>query len=242
MSSSATPQGPLLQVASLRFGWDSRSAPLLDIEALSLAAGESLFVCGPSGCGKSSLLGLLGGVHLPQQGSIRLLGRDLVSLGRQQRDRLRGDHIGFIFQQFNLIPYLSVEDNVLLPCRFSARRTERARQLDADPRRSAQRLLDRLGLDPALARRQAMELSVGQQQRVAAARALIGCPELLIADEPTSALDGDSQHAFLELLSEESRRARSALLFVSHDRSLASRFDRCLELQPPVRSAPGSRS
>ena len=202
MSGLATPQGPLLQVASLRFGWDSRSAPLLDIEALNLAAGESLFVCGPSGCGKSSLLGLLGGVHLPQQGSIRLLGHDLVSLGRQQRDRLRGDHIGFIFQQFNLIPYLSVEDNVLLPCRFSARRAERARQLDADPRRSAQRLLDRLGLDPALARRQAMELSVGQQQRVAAARALIGGPELLIADEPTSALDADSQHAFLELLSD----------------------------------------
>lgn len=241
MSGLATPQGPLLQVASLRFGWDSRSAPLLDIEALNLAAGESLFVCGPSGCGKSSLLGLLGGVHLPQQGSIRLLGHDLVSLGRQQRDRLRGDHIGFIFQQFNLIPYLSVEDNVLLPCRFSARRAERARQLDADPRRSAQRLLDRLGLDPALARRQAMELSVGQQQRVAAARALIGGPELLIADEPTSALDADSQHAFLELLSEESRRARSALLFVSHDRALASRFDRCLELQPLARSAPGSR-
>jgi putative ABC transport system ATP-binding protein len=201
-----------------------------------------MFVCGPSGCGKSSLLGLLGGVHLPQQGSIRLLGRDLVTLGRQQRDRLRGDHIGFIFQQFNLIPYLSVEDNVLLPCRFSARRAERARQLDADPLRSAHRLLDSLGLAPALARRQAMELSVGQQQRVAAARALIGCPELLIADEPTSALDSDSQHAFLELLSEESRRARSALLFVSHDRSLASRFDRCLELQPLARSVKGSSS
>jgi len=235
-------EGPLLQVDSLRFGWNASSAPLLDIEALSLAAGESLFVCGPSGCGKSSLLGLLGGVHLPQQGRIRLLGRELVSLGRQQRDRLRGDHIGFIFQQFNLIPYLSVEDNVLLPCRFSAQRAERARQLDADPRRSAQRLLERLGLHPALARRRAMELSVGQQQRVAAARALIGSPELLIADEPTSALDGDSQQAFLELLSEESRRARSALLFVSHDRSLASRFDRCLELQPPARSAPGGRS
>lgn len=241
MSGSKTAAG-LLQVESLRFGWNARSAPLLDIEALSLAAGESLFVCGPSGCGKSSLLGLLGGVHLPQQGSIRLLGRDLVRLGRQQRDRLRGDHIGFVFQQFNLIPYLSVEDNVLLPCRFSARRAERARQLDADPRRSAQRLLERLGLDPTLARRRAMELSVGQQQRVAAARALIGNPELLIADEPTSALDGDSQQAFLELLAEESRRARSALLFVSHDRSLASRFDRCLELQPPVSSAQGSRS
>lgn len=242
MSGGATPEEPLLQVTALRFGWDSRSAPLLDIEALSLTAGESLFVGGPSGCGKSSLLGLLGGVHLPQQGSIRLLGRDLVSLGRQQRDRLRGDHIGFIFQQFNLIPYLSVEDNVLLPCRFSARRAERARQLDADPLRSAHRLLDSLGLAPALARRQAMELSVGQQQRVAAARALIGCPELLIADEPTSALDSDSQHAFLELLAAESRRARSALLFVSHDRSLASRFDRCLELQPLAHSTRGDRS
>ena len=233
MSGSKT-AASLLQVESLRFGWKASSAPLLEIEALSLAAGESLFVCGPSGCGKSSLLGLLGGVHLPQQGHIRLLGRDLVSLGRQQRDRLRGDHVGFIFQQFNLIPYLSVEENVLLPCRFSERRAERARELDADPRRSARRLLDRLGLDPALARRRAMELSVGQQQRVAAARALIGSPELLIADEPTSALDADSQHAFLELLAEESRRARSALLFVSHDRSLASRFERNLELQPPV--------
>ena len=137
--------------------------------------------------GKSTLLGLLGGVAVPQAGRIELLGQDLAQLGSHARDRFRADHIGFLFQQFNLLPWLSAIDNVLLPCTFSARRKRRA---EPDPRAAAATLLTQLDLDPTLWNRPAAELSVGQQQRVAAARALIGRPEILIADEPTSAQIG----------------------------------------------------
>ena len=166
---------PLLSIEDLRFSWQPGKA-LLDLAELRLSAGESLFLRGPSGSGKSTLLNLVGGVLSAQSGSIRLLGHALETLKPAQRDRLRADHIGFVFQQFNLLPYLDAIDNVTLPCGFSRRRAERA---GADPRAQAQTLLERLQLDVAsLAGRPAAELSVGQQQRVAAARALIGMPVL----------------------------------------------------------------
>lgn len=217
----------LLSIEELRFSWQP-DTPLLDLASLELAAGESLYLRGPSGSGKSTLLNLVGGVLAAQSGSIRLLGHALETLAPARRDRLRADHIGFVFQQFNLLPYLDAVDNVTLPCSFSRRRAERA---GADPRAQARVLLERLRLDVAhLVGRPAVELSVGQQQRVAAARALIGAPELVIADEPTSALDADSRDGFLSLLFDECRRAGAALLFVSHDRSLEARFDRSLDL------------
>jgi putative ABC transport system ATP-binding protein len=227
---------PLLKVRSLHFGWQLKQPPLLNIDALDLSRGESLFIYGPSGCGKSSLLGLLGGVLSPQHGSVSVLGQNFSAMRGQQRDRFRVDHSGFIFQQFNLIPYLDVIDNVLLPCRFSQRRATRASASDGSPVRSAMRLLEALGLEATQAGRKTVDLSVGQQQRVAAARALIGSPELIIADEPTSALDGDAQHAFLSLLFGECARVASTLVFVSHDRSLAQRFDRHIDL--PALSRP----
>ena len=227
---------PLLSIEDLRFSWQPGKA-LLDLAELRLSAGESLFLRGPSGSGKSTLLNLVGGVLSAQSGSIRLLGHALETLKPAQRDRLRADHIGFVFQQFNLLPYLDAIDNVTLPCGFSRRRAERA---GADTRAQAQTLLERLQLDVAsLAGRPAAELSVGQQQRVAAARALIGMPELVIADEPTSALDADSRDGFLSLLFDECRRAGAALLFVSHDRSLESRFDRSLDLVAVNRAGSG---
>jgi putative ABC transport system ATP-binding protein len=185
-----------------------------------------VLVHGPSGSGKSTLLGLLGGVLLPQHGVVRVLDTELTRLGAISRDRFRADHIGFIFQQFNLIPYLSVVDNVLLPCRFSRRRRERAQAGGNTLREEAARLLDHLDMPGSLRGREVTRLSVGQQQRVAAARALIGRPEILIADEPTSALDADRQAAFLELLLDECIDERSTLLFVSHDRRLAPSFTR----------------
>jgi putative ABC transport system ATP-binding protein len=168
----------------------------------------------------------LAGVLLPRTGDLRILGQSLPQLSGAARDRFRADHIGLIFQQFNLIPYLSVLDNVLLPCRFSARRRERA----GAPKAAAERLLAHLDLDAALWHRAATALSVGQQQRVAAARALIGAPELLIADEPTSALDAERQTAFLDLLTRECAATGAALVFVSHDHRLAGRFSRTLAL------------
>lgn len=221
---------PLLQVSDLQFAWPGQPL-LLDIPAFSLQAGERLFLKGPSGSGKTTLLGLLGGVHQPQQGAITLLGQSLRQLSALRRDRFRADHTGYLFQQFNLLPYLSVLDNVTLPCRFSSLRRERALRQQPDLNTAAEHLLRELGLSNAtLHQRSAGALSIGQQQRVAAARALIGSPELVIADEPTSALDADSRDAFLKLLFDECAQMGSSLLFVSHDTSLATRFDRALSL------------
>jgi putative ABC transport system ATP-binding protein len=154
------------------------------------------------------------------------MGRPWSALGGAARDRLRADHVGYIFQQFNLLPYLSVLDNVRLPCRFSARRAQRA----GDPTAQAQALLEQVGLPRDHWRRRADELSVGQQQRVAAARALIGTPELVIADEPTSSLDATLRDSFMAVLLAQCRAAGSTLVFVSHDERLAAAFDRRLSL------------
>ncbi len=220
----------LLRIENLRFRWADDADFCLDIPFFEAQAGERIFLHGPSGSGKSTLLGLLGGVLVPQRGRLQLLGNELTQLRPAARDRFRADHVGFLFQLFNLIPYLSVVDNVLLSCRFSARRLARATTAGNSPTAEAQRLLTQLDLDPALHARQVTRLSVGQQQRVAAARALIGQPEVVIADEPTSALDAERQGAFLELLRDECERSGSTLLFVSHDRRLAAGFDRELSL------------
>ena len=226
---------PVVALHALRFRWAPDRPLVLDLPELRLERGEAVFLRGPSGSGKTTLLGIVGGVLRPESGRVELLGTDLGALGGAARDRFRADHVGFVFQLFNLLPYLDVVDNVLLPCRFSRRRREAA---GADPRAEALRLLDQLGLGDATARaRDATELSVGQQQRVAVARALIGRPSLVIADEPTSALDADARDAFLALLEQECRRADAALLFVSHDGALAGRFDRALDLPTLNRAA-----
>ena len=216
---------PAVLVRDLRFAWP-RQAPLLDIAALDVAAGERLLLSGPSGSGKSTLLGLVTGILSGASGECRVLGENMVTLSPEARDRLRADRLGYIFQSFNLVPYLSVLDNVLLPCRLSARRAAAAGQ----PREAARALLASLGLEAARFRSKVTDLSVGQQQRVAAARALIGAPDLIIADEPTSALDEPRKHAFLDLLLAEAGKAGAAVLFVSHDPTLADRFDREIRL------------
>ena len=220
---------PIIELSNLRFAWP-RQATLLEIDEFRLEPEHSVFLKGPSGSGKTTLLGLLGGVQLPDSGSIRLLGQDLSQLSASARDRFRVDHSGFIFQQFNLLPFLSVTDNVLLPCQFSKHRKQRAIARHGSIQQAAQALLIQLGLPSELHQQLAGELSIGQQQRVAAARALIGQPKLVIADEPTSALDADSREAFLQLLFAECKAAGASLLFVSHDQSLAKLFDRSLDL------------
>lgn len=213
---------PLLSLENLSFRWPGQDRPCLEIAGFHVAADEQVFIHGESGSGKSTLLNLVAGVLVPQRGRIQALGQELAGLSAAARDRFRVDHMGLIFQQFNLIPYLSVLDNVLLPCRFSRRRRERA----GDARQAAAALLGHLDLAEALWERPATRLSVGQQQRVAAARALIGRPEIVIADEPTSALDAARQAAFLALLRRECAAAQAALLFVSHDQRLAEGFPR----------------
>ena len=215
-----------VELRDVVFRWQDGDAFVLELPELLLATGERLFVHGPSGSGKSTLLNLIGGVVQPARGEVRLLGQPLAALGTAARDAFRAAHTGFIFQQFNLIPYLSVLDNVRLPCRFSPRRAARA----GDETQEARRLLSALDIAAELWTRPANRLSVGQQQRVAAARALLGKPEIIIADEPTSALDAGRQAAFLDLLLAEARAAGSSVLFVSHDLALADHFERTLEL------------
>ena len=227
----------LIELSDLSFSWPGQPV-LLDIPAFRLEPGQSLFLKGPSGSGKTTLLGLLGGVQKADRGTIRLLGQALNELSAGARDRFRVDHTGYIFQQFNLLPFLSVRENVELPCHFSKLRASRAAQRHGSVENAARTLLAHLGLkDPALLERRADALSIGQQQRVAAARALIGQPELVIADEPTSALDADAREAFIQLLFAECREAGASLLFVSHDQSLAPLFDRHLSLSELNRAA-----
>jgi putative ABC transport system ATP-binding protein len=220
----------MIEVQQLRFAWPRSPHDCVAIDTLRVAAGQTLFLHGPSGGGKSTLLGLLAGVLLPRAGSVSLMATSWSALSGARRDAFRADHVGYIFQQFNLLPYLSVQGNVLLPCRFSALRRERAARDAGSPAAAARQLLERIGLHGALWARPAAQLSVGQQQRVAAARALIGQPELVIADEPTSALDAALRDGFMALLLDQCRSAGSTLIFVSHDERLASRFDARLSL------------
>lgn len=228
----------VVELAGVQFGWSPGAAVVVDIEHLHVDRGERVFLRGPSGSGKSTLLSLLAGVATPGAGRLTVLGHQLGALDGAQRDRFRADHIGFIFQMFNLIPYLSVVENVTLPCRFSRRRRDHAMQAGGSVQSEALRLLGHLDMGaPDLLQRPVTDLSVGQQQRVAAARALIGAPELVIADEPTSALDADRRAAFIDLLFRECERGRAALVFVSHDAGLAGRFDRTIEFRDVNRAA-----
>ncbi|WP_036186328.1 ABC transporter ATP-binding protein [Marinimicrobium agarilyticum] len=211
------PSTPAIVLKDVRFSWAQDQSPLFTIPDWGLNRGERLFLYGPSGSGKTSLLNLLAGIILPQNGRVELLGQSMNALSGRARDRFRARHIGVVFQQFNLIPYLSVLDNVGLAAHF-ARDTDRVRERSLE-------LLRRLDLPEAHDHRPASHLSVGQQQRVAVARALISRPEIVLADEPTSALDSDSRAAFMALLLEQVEAVGSTLVFVSHDRSLASDFD-----------------
>jgi len=216
---------PVLQVQGLRFGYDPGQT-LIDIGRFTIRKGESIFLRGPSGSGKSTLLGLIGGVLTPDAGSVTICGQDIADIPPGQRDQIRADHLGIIFQQFNLLPYLSVIQNCVLPCRFSAIRKHRAIDMNGTVEAAALNLVQGLGLSEDYLSRPVGELSVGQQQRVAVARALIGGPDLIIADEPTSALDHNNRDKFIELLNSQREVFGSSLLFVSHDSTLAPHFDR----------------
>jgi len=221
---------PALEIIDLGYSWPGETGAVLRGLSLTLNVGERLFLAGPSGSGKSTLLALIGGLTGAEHGSIRIAGTALEPLSGAARDRVRADHVGVIFQQFNLLPWLDAVSNVRLGCSFSAERRRRASALDGTLGSAAARLLEAMQLPRERWSQRAAALSVGEQQRVAAARALIGGPSLLLADEPTSALDSDRRDAFLDLLFAEAEHAGSAILFVSHDRALRGRFDRALEL------------
>ena len=220
----------MIRIQQLRYRWPSSQRDVLAIETLRIQAGRHVFLWGDSGCGKSTLLGLMAGVLLPQAGRVDVLGQAWKSKSAAQRDSFRADHVGYIFQQFNLLPYLSVLDNVLLPCRFSKRRAQQAIEACGSAAQQAEQLLTHMGLPRTMWQQAANELSVGQQQRVAAARALMGQPDLVIADEPTSALDAARRDQFMQLLRDQCRQHGTTLVFVSHDERLAEGFDEKISL------------
>lgn len=222
----STATAPAVALSDVRFAYKA-GRDVLAIERLTIARGETVFLHGPSGSGKTTLLGLLAGVLQANRGQVRVLGEDFTSMSSGARDAFRARHLGYVFQMFNLIPYLSVKENILLPIRLDAGRRARlgSQSFDAAVREVAGELDIARYLDTPIG-----ELSVGQQQRVAAARALIGHPEVVIADEPTSALDTDRREQFLQLLFRSCEKAQATLVFVSHDHTLMPLFSRIVEL------------
>ncbi|MGD9095698.1 MAG: ABC transporter ATP-binding protein [Chromatiales bacterium] len=211
-------QPPAVRLERLRFDWKKRGPGLLRIDEFLIGRGETLFLYGPSGSGKTTLLNLLAGVLLPSQGSVEILGQDITRMRPYRRDLFRARHIGVIFQQLNLIPYLDVLENVLIASHFAKLDTESSTA-------HADELLETLGMQGHLHKRPT-ELSIGQQQRVAVARALVTRPEILIADEPTSALDSDNREVFMQHMLQMAAENDTTVIFVSHDRGLQEHFDR----------------
>lgn len=221
---------PALTITDVSFAWPGRGGFSLSCSSFEMARGESVLLLGESGSGKSTLLSLICGIVAADRGSVTVDGTDLGALRAGARDRFRAERIGVIFQQFNLLPYARVADNILLPLRFAPERRARAGETAGE----AARLCTALGLPDGVLSLPSGRLSVGQQQRVAVARALIGSPPVIVADEPTSALDAATQDTFLSLLFDQVNKARSSLLMVSHNERLGERFDRVIRLEDIV--------
>ncbi|MCD6433411.1 MAG: ATP-binding cassette domain-containing protein [Sulfurimonas sp.] len=212
----------IIEIDSVIFRYSDDEKNILDIESLCVKEGEHLFLHGKSGSGKTTFLNMLCGIIEPNSGEIKIVTEDITKLSASQKDRFRSDNYGTIFQQFNLLPYLSVEQNIALACQFSKQKSLNVKNVKEEIRN----LLDALDLPLDLLAKSAMTLSVGQQQRVAVARALIGQPKIIIADEPTSALDSDTKDRFMELLFKQLKVQNSTLVFVSHDKTLSSHFSK----------------
>lgn len=217
----------IININNMAFRYSDSLPVVLSIDSFSLQKGEKVFLYGPSGCGKTTFLEILAGVLVPQSGSFSFLGENIVSMKSSDRDQMRAAHIGYIFQSFNLIPYLNVEENIVLPLYLSP---ERRKKIPIkSEKEEIQRICQDLGISELISR-PVSELSVGQQQRVAVARALLGKPEIILADEPTSALDHDHREKFIRLLFDVCKKDGTTVLFVSHDRTLQSLFDRAVSL------------
>ncbi len=212
---------PVLDLTDVTKRYPGADGPLTVLSSVSLrlAAGETLALTGESGSGKSTLLHLAAGLDAPDEGRVILKGHDLSALPDSARARLRGRHAGLVFQQFNLVPSLTVEANVAIQARLAGRH---------DPALDA-RLIERLGLS-SMAARYPEQLSGGQQQRVAIARALAARPDLILADEPTGNLDEATGDAVLDLLLDLVAETGAALLMVTHSERLAARMGRRLSL------------
>lgn len=215
----------LFEIKDLKFKYPSQNSFTLELESFSVSEGERVFVRGRSGSGKSTLLNLLAGVLTAPLGSLFYKDVDFSTYSSAKRDQLRAREMGVVFQQFNLLPFLNAEENVLLPFVFTDMKDS-----EAQVKSRAQELFEHLKLSSDLLQKPVNELSVGQQQRVAVVRALIHKPRLILADEPTSSLDTETRDDFIQLLLNESRSIGAAVIFVSHDPSLEKHFEKTLHL------------
>lgn len=214
----------MVEVVDLVFGYGAAGFRL-EVPHFHAAAGERVALIGPSGSGKTTFLQLLAGIRVPARGRAVVGGSDLGRLSAAQRRRLRLTSIGLVFQEFELLEYLSVLDNILIACRLST-----AMPLTADRRRVALGLAHSVGLADKL-RRYPGELSQGEKQRVAICRALISTPPLILADEPTGNLDPVNKRRTLDLLLEHAVARGATLLAATHDHQLLDRFDRVVDMQ-----------
>ena len=216
----------IIKIDTVKFYWSKKSNFKIFVPNLEIKKGEKVLLLGESGSGKTTILSLICGFLNPLSGNIFINGKTINQLSSKTKDEYRADNIGIIFQQFNLLPYANVVDNVLLPLYFSKVRSNNV----PDKREKVIELFKQLRLPDDITQFRASSLSMGQQQRVAVARALIGNPSLIIADEPTSSLDADAQKIFLDLMFEQISENNSTLLMVSHDRSLSDQFDRLIDI------------
>ena len=215
----------LLQINDFFLSYSSDTNFSLNIDQLLIEKKTKTFIEGPSGCGKTTFLNVITGLIKPNRGQINVLDTDLTTLNPIACDQFRADHFGIIFQLFNLLPYLTVIENIILPCTFSNSRKQKALLISSSLEDEAKRLCRELDITDTLLNKPVNQLSIGQQQRVSIARAIIGQPEIIIADEPTSALDNERKNQFMTLLLKECETYNLNLIFVSHDTSLQQHFD-----------------
>ena len=223
----------MIELRGLEFRYPSSGGFSIAVPELALAGGDCVAVVGPSGSGKTTLLGLLAGILKPAAGSLVVDGVDLATLDERRRRQFRIRNVGQVFQAFELLHYLSVIENVLLPHFIQASETG-----TRDMRRRALQLLSDVGLaDKANA--WTGELSQGEQQRVAVCRAMLNRPALLLADEPTGNLDQANKQNVVDILLKQARANHSTLVMVTHDRSLLASFSTVLDIQSVIRTEPG---
>lgn len=225
MPSTAAPSTVMLEVRDVSRVYETAAGPLTVLRgaSFSLDAGESLALVGPSGSGKTTLLGLCAGLDQPTTGTVSLAGRALGGLGEDARARVRNEHTGFVFQNFQLIPSLTALENVCVPRELRGER-------GAEVEREARALLERVGLGGRLDH-YPVQLSGGEQQRVALARAFVTGPRILFCDEPTGNLDGATAHLITDLIFGLNREKGTTLVLVTHDAELAKRCGRTLRLR-----------
>ena len=216
----------IVKIESLRFQWSKNNNFKIFVPKLEVGRGKKVLFLGESGSGKTTLLSLICGFLEPLSGSITINDKIISDLTSTNKDAYRSDNIGIIFQQFNLLPYANVIDNIILPLYFSKQRSKKVE----NKINAAMNLCDQLRLPESILNQKASNLSVGQQQRVAVARALIGSPSIIVADEPTSSLDTEAQELFLDLMFDQISKNSSTLLMVSHDKSLTNYFDQVIDI------------